>query len=248
MIRSIRRCMPLAMLLLASSFAVAQQQAMPTTNPAETGFTPIFNGTSLDGWEGDSKYWRAENGVLIGEITPGNTIRTNSFIIWRGGKPKDFELKLDYRISAQGNSGVNYRSSDVEGVPLALKGYQFDIDGQRRNNGDTRHTGNNYEERGRTFMALRGQLTHAVPDGKREVLSTIGDYKALGQLIKNDDWNSLHIIARGNTLIHILNGQVMDVLIDDDEKNRTMDGFIGVQVHQGPPMKVEYRNIRLKQF
>jgi hypothetical protein len=236
------------MLLLFASVSAAQQQTMPTTNPSETGFTPIFNGTSLDGWEGDPRYWRVENGALVGEITPGNTIRTNSFIIWRGGKPKDFELKLDYRISAQGNSGVNYRSSQVEDVPLALKGYQFDIDGEKRNNGDTRHTGNNYEERGRTFMALRGQLTRALPDGKREVLSTIGDYKEMARLIKSDDWNSLHIIARGNVLTHILNGQVMSVLIDDDEKNRTMEGLIGVQVHQGPVMKVEYRNIRLKQF
>jgi hypothetical protein len=246
--RIIRHCLPAALLLVVASFALAQQQTMPTTNPTETGFEPIFNGTSLDGWEGDTKFWRVENGALVGEITPGNTIQQNSFIIWRGGKPKDFELKLDYRISAQGNSGVNYRSSEVDGTKLALKGYQFDIDGERRNNGTTRHTGNNYEERGRTFMALRGQLTRALPEGKREVVSTIGDYTEMTKVIKAGDWNTLHIIARGNTLVHILNGQVMSILLDDDEKNRTAEGLIGVQVHQGPPMKVEYRNIRLKKF
>jgi hypothetical protein len=189
-----------------------------------------------------------EDGNLVGEITPGNTIQRNSFIIWRGGKPADFELKVEYRISAQGNSGINYRSSEIADLPLAMKGYQFDIDGERRNNGDTRHTGNNYEERGRTFMALRGQITQAIEGGKREVIGAIGDYKDLTKVIKTNDWNQVHIIARGNTLIHILNGQVVSVLVDNDAQNRTGEGLIGVQVHQGPPMKIEYRNMRLKKL
>jgi hypothetical protein len=237
-----------AVVLFTASLSMAQQQTMPTTNPTETGFEPIFNGKNLEGWEGDTKFWRVEDGNLVGEITPGNTIQRNSFIIWRGGKPADFELKVEYRISAQGNSGINYRSSEIADLPLAMKGYQFDIDGERRNNGDTRHTGNNYEERGRTFMALRGQITQAIEGGKREVIGAIGDYKDLTKVIKTNDWNQVHIIARSSTLIHILNGQVVSVLVDNDAQNRTGEGLIGVQVHQGPPMKIEYRNMRLKKL
>ena len=79
----------------------------------EPGFQPIFDGKTLAGWEGDPTYWRVENGALVGEITPATVIKSNTFIIWRGGRPKDFELKLDYRITPEGNSGINYRSAVV---------------------------------------------------------------------------------------------------------------------------------------
>ena len=79
----------------------------------EPGFQPIFDGKTLAGWEGDPTYWRVEDGALVGEITPETVLKSNTFIIWRGGRPKDFELKLDYRITAAGNSGINYRSEVV---------------------------------------------------------------------------------------------------------------------------------------
>jgi hypothetical protein len=224
------------------------QQTYPTTGPADDGgFAPIFDGKSLDGWDGDPKFWRVENGALVGEITPGNEIKRNTFVIWRGGAVKDFELKLAYRISPLGNSGINYRSAELDDPRFAMKGYQFDIDGGgRKDAAEVRHTGNNYEERGRTFMALRGQVTRAVADGKREAVASVGDYGALTKVIKEDGWNEVHIIARGNTLVHVLNGQVMSIVIDEDAKNRAAEGKLGVQVHTGPPMKVEYRGIRLK--
>jgi hypothetical protein len=236
------------------------QQTYPSTAPAsDAGFDPIFDGKSLAGWEGDETFWRVENGALVGEITPGNEIKRNTFIIWRGGGAGDrgggggvvgdFELKLAYRISPMGNSGINYRSAALDEEKFAMKGYQFDIDGGgRKNAAEVRHTGNNYEERGRTFMALRGQMTRAVDGGKREVIGGVGDYKQLAKSIREADWNEVHIIARGNTLVHILNGQVMSILVDDDAKNRAAEGRLGVQVHTGPPMKVEYRDIRLKKF
>ena len=127
----------------------------------EPGFKPIFDGKTLTGWEGDPKYWRVENGALVGEITPETVIKSNTFIIWRGGRPKDFELKLDYRITAGGNSGINYRSAVVPDPvtpdnKFAMRGYQFDIDGAKR------YTGNNYEEKGRLFLGVRGQVTRVV--------------------------------------------------------------------------------------
>ena len=212
----------------------------------ETGFSPIFNGNTLDGWDGNPTYWRVENGSLVGEITPETVIRSNTFIVWRGGKPRDFELKLDYRITPEGNSGINYRSLLIPDpvTPqnrFAMRGYQCDIDGKKR------YSGNNYEEKGRLFLAVRGQVSHVVGGRKPIVLSTFGDSDALAARV-NDDWNAVHLIVRGNTLVHIINGQLMSVVVDDDAPNRPPDGLIGVQVHVGPPMKVEYRNIRLKNW
>ena len=212
----------------------------------EPGFTPIFDGKTLANWEGDPKYWRVESGSLVGEITPETLIKSNTFIIWRGGAPADFELKADYRITSGGNSGINYRSVVVPDAvtpanKFAMRGYQADIDGQNR------YTGQNYEEKGRLFLALRGQTTHVVGGRKPIVLSSVGDPKALAEFITSD-WNAYHLIARGNVLTHILNGHLMCSVMDDDVPNRMAKGLVGVQVHVGPPMKVEYRNFRLKEY
>ncbi len=212
----------------------------------EQGFQPIFDGKTLNGWEGDPRYWRVEDGSLVGEITPKTLIKSNTFIIWRGGSPKDFELKADYRITAGGNSGINYRSVVVPDAvtpanKFAMRGPQADIDGGNR------YTGQNYEEKGRLFLALRGQMTHVVGGRKPIVLSTFGESADLAAFITKD-WNTYHLIVRGNTMIHNLNGRLMSVVIDDDAPNRTFEGLIGVQVHVGGPMKVEYRNFRLKSW
>ncbi len=208
----------------------------------ESGYEAIFDGKTLAGWEGDPKYWRVEAGALVGEVTPDTLLKQNSFIIWRGGVTKDFELKVEYRISAQGNSGINYRSVEVPGAPWAMRGYQADIDGRNR------YTGQNYEERGRTFNALRGQITHIPPGKKAEIIGSLGDPAELESFIKKEDWNHYHLVVRGNILIHILNGHVMSVVIDDDTENRRFEGLLGVQVHVGPPMKIEYRNFRIKKL
>jgi hypothetical protein len=237
------------LILMFRPGASPAQQTYPTTAPAqESGFEAIFDGRSLQGWDGDPKFWRVEGEAIVGEITPGNEIKRNTFIIWNG-MTGDFELKLRYRISAKGNSGINYRSAPMDDAKFALRGYQFDIDGAgKSNNGAVRHTGNNYEERGRTFMALRGQVVRAVEGGQRHVIGAVGDYKELAKTIREDDWNDVHIIARGNTIVHILNGRVMSVLLDDDPAHRAAEGKLGVQVHVGPPMKVEFRDIRLKKL
>jgi hypothetical protein len=210
----------------------------------EPGYTPIFDGKSLAGWDGDPKYWRAENGALVGEITPETIIKSNTFIIWRGGTPRDFDLKLEYRITPDGNSGINYRSVQVPDPvtpsnKFAMRGYQFDIDGRKR------YAGNNYEEKGRLFLAVRGQVTRIVGTRPPVLLSTFADAADLATAI-TEEWNAVHIIARGHTLTHLLNGRLMSVVIDDDEAHRPAQGSIGVQVHVGPPMKVEYRNLRLR--
>jgi len=216
----------LIVLVLLSTAAAAQQPRVFPVPAADdgAGFVQIFDGKTLAGWEGDPKYWRVEDGVLVGEVTPDTILKQNSFIIWRGGVTRDFELKVDYRVSAVGNSGINYRSVEVPGQQWALKGYQADIEGQDR------WTGQVYEERGRTFLAMRGQITRAPAGRTPEIIGSVGDGQALQAHVKKEDWN----------------GHVMSQVVDDDATARRMDGLLGVQVHVGPPMKIEYRNFRLK--
>jgi hypothetical protein len=206
----------------------------------DAGFHAIFDGKTLKGWDGDPTYWRVEDGKLVGEVTPQTLLKQNSFIIWRGGAPKNFELKAEYRISEHGNSGINYRSVEIPGTKWLLRGYQADIDGENL------YTGQNYEERGRTFLAQRGDVSHIAAGAKAQVIARLDSSDALKAFIKVGDWNRYHLIVRGNLMIHILNGHIMSEVIDDDTANRTFEGLIGVQVHVGPPMKIEYRKFLLK--
>jgi Domain of Unknown Function (DUF1080) len=225
---------------------------------SEKGFKSIFDGKTLEGWEGDATYWRAENGVLIGEITPATVLKTNNFIIWKGGEPADFEFKCEVNITKSGNSGINYRSDRFPDVPFALRGYQADIDGNNR------YTGQNYEERKRTTLAYRGQITTTnaqtgtfSPEAVRakvqknawtelKVIGSVGHSDSLKTKIKTEDWNEIHIVARGNRLLHYVNGILMSDVTENDTVNGMAKGLLGVQVHVGPPMKVQYRNMRLK--
>ncbi len=205
----------------------------------ETGFQSIFDGLTLKGWDGDPQFWRVENGAIVGETTTNKQPAQNTFLIWRGGAPADFDLKLQFRLTGF-NSGIQYRSIELPNIKWAMKGYQADMDGEQR------FTGQIYEERGRGFLALRGQYTYIGQDGKPGLIGLVGDSERLKNLIKNDGWNDLEIITKGNFLSQLINGRVMSMLIDDDPVGRKMDGLIGIQVHKGPPMKIEVRNIRIK--
>jgi hypothetical protein len=182
---------------------------------------------------------------MTGQTSASHMPEQNIFCIWRGGKPADFDLKLQYRLTGDGgNSGIQYRSIERPDVAKwVLQGYQADIDAAQR------YTGQIYEERGRGFLANRGNFAY-VADGKKSALAgSVGDGNELKNFIKNDDWNDIEVIARGNTIVQLINGHVMAVLIDDDKANRKLDGLIGIQLHVTPAgEKVEARNIRLKVF
>ena len=244
--------LPLAAQQATAPYKPVQSDRPEAIEGDEPGYRLIFNGKNLDGWDGNPAYWRVEDGNLVGEITPQTVIKSNTFIIWNGGKPADFELKADYRITSGGNSGINYRSVVVPDTvtpanKFAMRGYQADIDGKNV------YTGQNYEEKGRLFLATRGAMTRVLEGRKPILLAALADGKELAGSIR-DGWNSFHIIARGNQLTHILNGKVMCVVVDDgalgsaEKAGRMMSGLIGVQVHVGGPMKVEYKNFRLKEF
>ncbi|NIB42440.1 DUF1080 domain-containing protein [Pseudomaricurvus alkylphenolicus] len=240
----------------------------------ESGFTALFDGKSLQGWEGDTTYWRVEDGAIVGEVTEATLLKDyNSFLIFRGGPVRDFELRLKYRISPQGNGGVNYRSQSLYEPKWTMRGYQFDIDGPQwsapftgwlratgkkipdwQNPGSLmdppsglRVTGQNYDELGRHILALPGEVARVGAGGSSRVEALLGDQELVNSLV-NSDWNELRIIARGNILIHIVNNHVVSIVIDDDVDSRHDEGDIGIQVHVGPPMKAEYRDIRLKRF
>ena len=244
-------------ILLLFTFAISCKTSQ-TSSESEKGFKSIFDGKSLKGWSGDTKYWRVENGSIVGEITPETLLKTNSFLIWEGGQPADFELKAEFNITEKGNSGINYRSVLFPDVPNALKGYQADIDGANR------YTGQNYEERGRTTLAYRGQITeinaqsaHMSPEQVRakvaknawtelKVTGSLGENEALKTKINAENWNEIRLVVKGNRLQHYVNGILMSDVTDNDTVNGKSKGLLGVQVHVGTTMKVQYRNIRIK--
>ncbi len=221
------------------------------------GYQLIFDGKTLAGWEFDPVYWRVESGSIVGEITPATVLKRNSFLIKKGFVAGDFELKVEYRISAKGNSGINYRSTTIDSLPHAMRGYQADINGQNN------YTGQNYEERGRTTLAYQGERVVVDATGipvplkdhieknawtKRTVTGSLGSADSLRLQIKNDDWNECHLIIKGNRMLHYINGVLFSDVTDNDTVNRKLSGSIGVQVHVGPPMKVEYKNFRIKKL
>lgn len=241
--------------LAMSSCGSGNPQQHTEHSSDSTTYLELFDGSSLAGWRGDTSLWRAEGGVLVGEIKPGEELSSNSFIIWEGGQPGDFELIAEYRMTGKGNSGINYRSEELAEPLFALKGYQADIDAANT------YTGQNYEERGRTILAFPGQsvrlpeVSGPIGDYAKgniwtaaEAVESLGERDSLRLLIKENDWNEIRIVAKGNQLEHYVNGTLMSKVVDEDVANRKLEGSLGFQVHVGPPMKIEYRNIRLKQL
>ena len=205
----------------------------------EAGFVPIFNGTSLEGWEGKQEFWRVEDGAIVGQTTPENPTKGNTFLIWRQGLLDDFELVLQYRLTG-GNSGIQYRSKDFG--DFVVGGYQGDFES------GTKYSGILYEEKGRGILALRGERVTIKPDGTKEKGEPIGDSAALQAAIKPGEWNSYRIVARGPKLQHFINGQLMSETLDEQADKRSLEGVLALQVHAGPPMKVEFKDIRLKRL
>lgn len=234
-------------IMLIACNASSQQ----TTEEKEDGFVNLFENDNLDGWEGDPAYWRIENGVVIGETSPETPpLTNNTFLIWKEGVVDDFELKTDFKITSNGNSGINYRSQELSGLPYVLSGYQADIDGGNI------YTGQNYEEKGRAILAHRGEkvTTYFSENGtvknniwtSRRIDDELGEADSLRTIIEPQGWNEYHIIAKGNRLQHYINGVLMSDVTDEDTTQAAKKGLLGLQIHTGPAMKVEYRNLRIK--
>jgi hypothetical protein len=233
----------------AASLAVAAPYVVPATaRGAEAAKAEgakdakaIFNGKDLTDWDGNPQFWSVQDGAITGVTTKENPTKGNTFIIWRGGVLKDFELRMMFRLENH-NSGVQYRSKDREKDrgKWVVGGYQADMDGANT------YTGGLYEEGGRGILAKPGQKVTVGADGKPKVTETLTDPQKIKEAIKNQDWNELVILARGNHLVHKLNGLVTVDLTDDDEKGRAMEGILALQLHAGPPMKVQFKDLTLK--
>jgi hypothetical protein len=226
--RLLRRCGTVVFLALV---------AMPAT--AADGFVSLFDGKSLAGWEGNPAFWRVEDGAIVGQTTPENPTKGNTFLIWRQGLVDDFELEFTYRLTG-GNSGLQYRSKDFG--DFVVGGYQADFEA------GTKYSGIVYEERGRGILAERGQRVTITPEGQKVPGEPIATAEALQEKIKSADWNTFRVVARGNRLQHFINGQLMSETVDEQPDKRRMEGVLALQVHVGPPMKLEVKDIRLKRL
>ena len=173
----------------------------------------------------------------------------NSFLIWRGEKVKDFELKVEFRMNGT-NSGIQYRSVELPSVgKWVLKGYQADIDFTAG------YLGNIHDERGRApggeghvVLSRRGQVTRIVEGPKYKIVGNIADWTLLRGVMNVNGWNKYHIIARGPVLMQLINGQLMAVALDEDTQHAVPEGVIGFQMHTGPPFKIEYRNVMYRRI
>lgn len=243
--------------MLRSFFTATVLAALSTASGDEV--KSLFNGKDLTGWEGNPALWSVEDGAITGKTPPDpadpskGIIKHNTFLVWKAGTAADFELTFQYRMVA-GNSGVQYRSRELEPGEFGpiISGYQADFEA------GTKYSGILYEEKGRGILALRGQKTTIKPgtevDGKGkakpivEVTGSVGDSDAIQAAIKNEDWNDYKIVAKGNHLQHFINGlQTIDVT-DEDSANAPTDGLIALQIHQGPPMVVQFKAIQLKEL
>ncbi len=203
------------------------------------GFKTIFDGKTLEGWSGKKELWSVEDGAITGVTTDENPIKQNTFLIW-DGKVGDFELRADFKC-AVGNSGIQYRSKIIDKEEFVVGGYQADIDPTMK------FAGINYEEKGRGILAQRG--TRATIDEKNKITAEeIGDADELASKIKKKGWNKYRIVAKGRTLSHYINGQLMSEVIDNSADKFAAEGVIALQVHRGPAMKIQFKNIRIKEL
>jgi hypothetical protein len=260
----------------------------PIDNSDHTGWKQIFDGETLNGWDGNKDIWHVEDGAIVAMSTCEKPTGT-TYLIWQGGQPGDFELKAEIRGEGpQINSGIQYRSFRQEpgagrggaggpggpgapgapggavpgrggrgpqgpcpsgqprGVPDFAANAKWNLGGPQSDfDGTNRYTGQYYEggtQRG--IVAWRGQIVRAEEGKKPRLLGNLGNRDELGGYVKINDWNQLHIIARGNELIHIVNGHVMAIFLDDDPTKFHKNGYIAVQI-EGTG-KVSFRNIWLK--
>lgn len=198
----------------------------------------LFNGKNLSGWKGLPQFWSVQDGAIVGETTAENPTKGNTFLVWQGGEVADFEITAEVRFKGN-NSGLQYRSKIVDPANFVLAGYQADLHSSQD------YFGMLYGEKlgKRGIIAQRGQRVEVGPDGIPKVVGEVGDKTEL----KDWEWNTLRVIAFGNRLLHQVNG-VTTVDITDRHREALSKGVIGLQLHAGPPMRVEYKNIQFRKL
>ncbi|MCH7228961.1 family 16 glycoside hydrolase [Haloferula sp. A504] len=204
--------------------------------PVAAGGKDLFNGKDLTGWDGDPRLWRVENGVIIGETDKADRkVDKNTFLIWKGGEPGDFTLCYKARVTGN-NSGVQYRSRRIGDKGWRIGGYQMDLHPKQE------YLGMLYEEQGRGIQCLRGQ--------KVELPAAGGKPKVTAKLeidqVDLAEWNTYRLVARGNVVRHYVNGTLAAEITDLNPDKRSLKGLLALQLHAGPPMKAEFKDIVLE--
>jgi uncharacterized protein (UPF0548 family) len=214
--------------------------ALMAQRPPVTGsWESLFDGTSLAGWKGDAKLWSVRDGAIVGTTSADDPLPYNTFLIWEGPPVRDFELTLKLAMMGKNNSGIQYRSQEVPAAgDFVVGGYQMDI------HPNPPYSGMLYEERGRGIVAQRPTQVIVERDGKKRVVETLGEAGP----INLEDWNTYTITARGNRLVHKINGVVTVDITDRQEDKAATSGIIALQLHRGPSMQIKVRDIRLKRF
>jgi hypothetical protein len=237
------------LILISTLFVIAalsSAQAQPQPPADESGFTSLFNGKDLAGWQGDTTIWSVQDGCITGQTTQPKQIKENSYLIWQGGQGgevQDFELRLSYRLE-NGNSGIycraHKRSADEKSADPVIA-WQADI--------DDKHvwTGCIMEWTVRERLADRGQVVTIDEKGAKKITGSTGDAAKLAALIKDKDWNDYQIIAKAGHITLSINGTKMCELTDNDPR-RAVKGLLALQVHAGVPMKVQFKNIRMRKL
>ena len=221
------------------------------TAPAEPeGMQTIFNGKDLTGWDGDPRLWSVRDGAIHGETTDENRANGNTFLIWKDGKTKDFDLRLSFRCTATNNSGIQYRSKHITEEtprnPWVVRGYQHEIRNEIKL---PSVAGFIYDEGGRRGrICLVGEKATWELDGKKLISDSLIDQKGYEKLFKLDDWNDVVIIAKGNHIQHFLNGRLILDFTDNNPELALREGILALQLHAGKPMWAEYKNIRIKEI
>lgn len=231
-----------------ASREISTGENLTVTGDMNNDFVPIFNGTDLTGWDGDSRFWRVENRAIVGETNSDNLTEINTFLIWEEDEPADFEIQFRYRFvivsdDEYGNSGIQIRSErfvnqDFSESDYAVRGYQPDMAISDWIPGIL------YEEAERAILARRGQKVLIDSDGEMHE-ERFAEEDALGQYITHTDWNDYHVYANKDTIRTTINDQLMHEVIDQSPDAR-QEGIIAFQVHSGPPMRIEIRDVELK--
>lgn len=204
----------------------------------------LFDGTTLAGWSGVTANWRVEDGAITGQSLADAPLKNNTFLVYEN-KVGDFELNCEFKITG-GNSGIQYRSKVVDNEKFIVGGYQADIDSEKDMKKNS-YMGINYEERGRGILVERGQIISIGTDGKKTKVGSTGDAAALRSKVNVDGWNTYKIVAKGSVCQHFINGVLMSELQDNEVEKRASEGIIALQLHAGPPMKVQFKNLMLSE-
>lgn len=199
----------------------------------------IFSKAYRYQWKGSPDHWRWENNVLIGETTEKDPIKRSAFLVW-DREVEDFMLNISFRISAGGNSGIYYRCERGPEGYDDLLGYQADIDGQNTYTGIVYE---NFINRHRKILAGQGQLVRISETDSVHAFPVFGSDQKSKDYVKDNTWNEYELIVKGTLIIQKLNDQIVS-MVKDKAHNRVKKGLFGFQLHQGPPMKVEFRNAR----